>query len=154
MSGDFGQERGAVGTDRNAIDAHVGHQIRQRRATLGISQEHLAGALGLSFQQVQKYERGVNRVGASRLHDLAQALDVPIGYFFEDMPGARPQPSDSFRGMHETQQNLDGDILNRRETLDLVRAFTGITDDDVRRRVLELVRSLGPDPTELGHDRF
>ena len=146
MSGEFGEERGAAETHPNPIDAHVGHQIRQRRATLGISQEQLAGVLGLSFQQVQKYERGVNRVGASRLHDLARALDVPIGYFFEDAPGATPGPSTAMRGMHETQQNLDEDILNRRETLDLVRAFSSITDADVRHRVLELIRSLGPDP--------
>ena len=148
MSGGFDEERGAAATRHNPIDVHVGHQIRQRRATLGISQEQLAGVLGLSFQQVQKYERGVNRVGASRLHDLAQALDVPIGYFFENMPGADPGPPPSVRGMHESQQNLDEDILNRRETLDLVRAFVGITDDDVRHRMLELVRSLGPDPTD------
>ena len=144
MSGEFGEERGAAETRPNPIDVHVGHQIRRRRTTLGVSQEQLAGVLGLSFQQVQKYERGVNRVGASRLHDLARALDVPIGYFFEDAPGARPgQPG----GMRETQQSLDEDILNRRETLDLVRAFSGITDADVRHRVLELIRSLGPDPT-------
>lgn len=144
MSGEFGEERGAAETRPNPIDVHVGHQIRQRRATLGVSQEQLAGVLGLSFQQVQKYERGVNRVGASRLHDLARALDVPIGYFFEDAPGARPGQSG---GMRETQQSLDEDILGRRETLDLVRAFSGITDADVRHRVLELIRSLGPDPT-------
>jgi transcriptional regulator with XRE-family HTH domain len=148
MSGEFDHERGAVVTRHNPIDVHVGHQIRQRRATLGISQEQLAAVLGLSFQQVQKYERGVNRVGASRLHDLAHALDVPIGYFFEDMPGTQSGPPGSVLGMHETQQNLGEDILNRRETLDLVRAFSGITDDDVRHRVLDLVRSLGPDPTD------
>jgi transcriptional regulator with XRE-family HTH domain len=147
MSGDFGEEHGAAETRPNPIDVHVGHQIRQRRATLGVSQEQLAGVLGLSFQQVQKYERGVNRVGASRLHDLARALDVPIGYFFEDAPGARPGPAGGLRGLRETQQGLDEDILSRRETLDLVRAFSGITDADVRHRVLELIRSLGPDPT-------
>jgi len=99
--------------------------------------------LGVSFQQVQKYERGVNRVGASRLHDLARGLDVPIGYFFEDAPGARPGRSG---GMSESQQGLDDDILNRRETLDLVRAFSSIADADVRRHVLDLIRSLGSEP--------
>ena len=143
MSGEFGEERGAAEARPNPIDVHVGHQIRQRRGALGVSQEQLAGVLGLSFQQVQKYERGVNRVGASRLHDLARALDVPIGYFFEDAPGARPGQTS---GMRETQQSLDEDILGRRETLDLVRAFSGITDADVRHRVLDLIRSLGPDP--------
>ena len=147
MSGGFGEEPGAAETRPNPIDVHVGHQIRQRRATLGISQEQLAAVLGVSFQQVQKYERGVNRVGASRLHDLARALDVPIGYFFEDAPGSRPGRSSTVHGMRESQQSLDEDILNRRETLDLVRAFSSITDADVRRHVLDLIRSLGPDPT-------
>jgi transcriptional regulator with XRE-family HTH domain len=146
MSGDFEDQRDAVESRINPIDMHVGRQIRQRRAALGVSQEQLAGVLGVSFQQVQKYERGVNRVGASRLHDLARALDVPIGFFFDHAPGSRPGLAGAVRGMRETQQGLDDDILNRRETLDLVRAFSNILDPDVRRHVLDLVRSLGPTP--------
>lgn len=111
-----------------------------------MSQEALATALGVSFQQVQKYERGANRVGASRLHDLMRALDVPIGYFFEDDPSDRLRRPHGVSGMGETQQSRDDDILNRRETLDLVRAFTRIADAAVRRHVLDLVRSLGSDP--------
>ncbi len=147
MSGSFGDEHEDTVLRPNPIDVHVGHQIRQRRTSLGISQEQLGTALGVSFQQVQKYERGLNRVGASRLHDLMRALDVPIGYFFEAAPGGRVDPADGVRGMSEAQQNLDGDVLNRRETLDLIRAFSRITDTGVRRHVLELVRSLGADPT-------
>lgn len=129
------------------IDVAVGARVRIRRRWLGFSQTQLANALGITFQQVQKYERGVNRVGASRLHDLARALDVPIGYFFDDVPGVGTQQLRGGRGMSESQQNLDEDILNRRETLDLVRAFQSIADAAVRQRVLELIRSLGPDPT-------
>jgi transcriptional regulator with XRE-family HTH domain len=70
------------------IDTHVGSRVRLRRTLLGMSQEKLGEALGLTFQQVQKYERGVNRIGASRLFDLSRVLDVPIGFFFDDMPGA------------------------------------------------------------------
>ncbi len=147
MSGGYGDDHEEAVLRPNPIDVHVGQQIRQRRTSLGISQEQLGTALGVSFQQVQKYERGLNRVGASRLHDLMRALDVPIGYFFEAAPGGRAEPSGGTRGMHELQENLDGDVLSRRETLDLIRAFSRITDTGVRRHVLELVRSLGSDPT-------
>ncbi len=145
MSGGFDEQRAGAGGRSNPIDVHVGHQIRQRRTSLGMSQEALAGVLGVSFQQVQKYERGFNRVGASRLHDMMRALDVPIGYFFEDVPGDRLRVQHGVSGMRETQQKLDDDILHRRETLDLVRAFTRIADPGVRRHVLDLVRSLGAD---------
>ncbi len=144
MSGGLGGEREQAASRPNPIDVHVGQQIKQRRSALGISQEQLATALGISFQQVQKYERGLNRVGASRLHDLTRALDVPIGYFFEDAPGSAMS---SRGGLREEQQPLEDDILGRRETLELVRAFTRITDIAVRHQVLELVRSLGSDPT-------
>ncbi len=144
MSGGVGGERDPAVSRPNPIDVHVGQQIRHRRAELGISQEQLAAALGISFQQVQKYERGLNRVGASRLHDLTRALDVPIGYFFEDVPDGPAVSRGGFRGMREEQQPVENDMLGRRETLDLIRAFTRITDPAVRRQVLELVRSLGP----------
>ena len=149
MSAGQGEERDDAVSRPNAIDVYVGHQIRQRRTSLGISQEQLATVLGISFQQVQKYERGLNRVGASRLYDMMRALDVPIGYFFEDAPGSTPRPLGGLRGLRETQQALDTDILNRRETLDLVRAFTRINDAAVRRHVLDLVRSLGSDPATV-----
>ena len=147
MSGTFSEQRDDAAGRPTAIDVHVGHQIRQRRTSLGMSQEQLAGALGVSFQQVQKYERGFNRVGASRLYDLMRALDMPIGYFFEDAPGSGMLPPGGLRGLRETQATLDDELMNRRETLDLVRAYTRITDATVRRHVLELVRSLGSDPS-------
>jgi transcriptional regulator with XRE-family HTH domain len=145
MSGGFGEDGGETSTRPNPIDAHVGQQIRSRRGMLGMSQEQLATALGVSFQQVQKYERGLNRIGASRLHDLARVLDVPIGYFFEDAPAGRAGSRGGVGGLRESQQHLDDDIMRRRETIDLVRAFTRITDPAVRLHVLDLVRSLGTD---------
>lgn len=133
------------------IDTHVGARIRLRRTLLGMSQERLGEALGLTFQQVQKYERGVNRVGASRLFDLSRVLDVSISFFFDDLPeqlagmhgsghvtrvaGGFAEPQSAF-GMDET--------LNRRETLELVRAYYRITDPAVRKRVFDLIKSMGP----------
>ncbi|CAH2600854.1 Uncharacterized HTH-type transcriptional regulator Smed_0045 [Rhodovastum atsumiense] len=133
----------------NPIDIHVGSRIRLRRTLLGMSQERLGEALGLTFQQVQKYERGVNRVGASRLYDLSRVLDVPISFFYDDMPeslgghgvnGGRRSP-----GLSDAQDSFGDDTLNRRETLELVRAYYRITDPSVRKRVFELVKSLVPD---------
>ncbi len=143
MSGNFGEDRDEGEAGPNPIDVHVGQQIRQRRATLGMTQEQLATMLGVSFQQVQKYERGVNRVGASRLHDLMTALDVPVGYFFRDAPAGPPGSPAAAPGVRETQPSLGDDIFSRRETIDLVRAFSRITDPGVRQHVLDLVRSLG-----------
>jgi transcriptional regulator with XRE-family HTH domain len=131
------------------IDVHVGTRIRLRRTLLGMSQERLGEALGLTFQQVQKYERGVNRVGASRLFDLSRVLDVPISFFFDDMPealsGAYGVPaSKRVAGFADAQEGFADDTLNRRETLELVRAYYRITDPAVRKRVFELIKSMGP----------
>jgi len=128
---------------------HVGTRIRLRRTLLGMSQERLGEALGLTFQQVQKYERGVNRVGASRLFDLSRVLDVPISFFFDDMPDALAanygtQPQRRVAGFAEGQESFGDDSLNRRETLELVRAYYRITDPSLRKRVFELIKSMGP----------
>jgi transcriptional regulator with XRE-family HTH domain len=131
------------------IDVHVGARIRLRRTLLGMSQERLGEALGLTFQQVQKYERGVNRVGASRLFDLSRVLDVPISFFFDDMPDSL---TGSFGGqagrrssaLSESGEGFGDDTLTRRETLELVRAYYRITDPSVRKRVFDLIKSMGP----------
>ena len=130
------------------IDVHVGSRIRLRRTLLGLSQERLGDALGLTFQQVQKYERGVNRVGASRLFDLSRVLDVPISFFFDDLPetlsatySGSSQPR-RMSGFGESQEGFGDDAMNRRETLELVRAYYRITDPAVRKRVFDLIKSL------------
>jgi transcriptional regulator with XRE-family HTH domain len=141
------------GTDREGrpspIDVHVGSRIRLRRTLLGMSQERLGEALGLTFQQVQKYERGVNRVGASRLFDLSRVLDVPISFFFDDLPDSLansldPPMNRRVGGFTERSEGFGDDTLSRRETLELVRAYYRITDPAVRKRVFELIKSMGP----------
>jgi len=142
-----------VGIDREGrpspIDVHVGTRIRLRRTLLGMSQERLGEALGLTFQQVQKYERGVNRVGASRLFDLSRVLDVPISFFFDDMPDNLAtsfggHPSRRPAGLTDAPDGFPDDTLNRRETLELVRAYYRITDPNVRKRMFDLIKSMGP----------
>jgi transcriptional regulator with XRE-family HTH domain len=155
VEGDVDMARGApvVGAEKEGrpspIDVHVGSRIRLRRTLLGMSQERLGEALGLTFQQVQKYERGVNRVGASRLFDLSRVLDVPISFFFDDLPEslATTYGGNVGRragGFAEMQDGFTDDALNRRETLELVRAYYRITDPAVRKRVFELIKSMGP----------
>jgi transcriptional regulator with XRE-family HTH domain len=132
------------------IDTHVGSRVRLRRTLLGLSQEKLGEALGLTFQQVQKYERGVNRIGASRLFDLSRVLDVPIGFFFDDMPGTVGSSGGGMMrprlvgGFAEQQEGFEDDTLNKRETLELVRAYYRINEPSVRKRVFDLIKSLAP----------
>ena len=123
------------------VDIHVGSRVRLRRTLLGMSQEKLGEALGLTFQQVQKYEHGSNRIGSSRLYLLSKILDVPVSFFFDDMPGASPgvRQGDTEPG----EEHFDGDRMSKRETLELVRAYYRIADPDVRRRVFDLVKAIG-----------
>ena len=125
----------------NPVDIHVGSRVRLRRTLLGMSQEKLGNALGLTFQQVQKYERGTNRIGSSRLFLLSRILDVPVSFFFDDMA---PEVADGQRGFAEAAQaNFDQDDLAKRETLELVRAYYKITDAGVRKRLFALVKAVG-----------
>ena len=130
------------------VDVHVGARIRLRRTLLGMSQERLGDALGLTFQQVQKYERGVNRVGASRLFDLSRILDVPINFFYDNMPDSAAASGSSSRpaaGFAEAQEGFGSeDPLAKRETLELVRAYYRITDLNMRKRMFDLMKSMAP----------
>ena len=130
----------------NPVDVHVGGRIKLRRTLLGLSQERLGDALRLTFQHVQKYERGANRVSASRLHDMSRALGVPIGYFFDDLPSEAARAAGAV-GFAEHQEGFGAgippDLLARRESVDLVQAFWRIPDAAVRRKLLDLVRSMG-----------
>ncbi len=148
MPSDETPERGEREHRPSPIDVHVGARVRLRRTLLGMSQEKLGEALGLTFQQVQKYERGVNRIGASRLFDIARVLDVPISFFFDDMPEGMGAAGGGLRrgvgGLAEAQEGFEDDTLHRRETLELVRAYYRITDPSVRKRVFELIKSLTP----------
>ena len=127
----------------NPIDVHVGARIRVRRTLLGISQERLAEAIGLTFQQVQKYEKGMNRVSSSRLVDLANTLDVAIPYFFEDMSaGVGAQTPSALMKVGHRLLAIDNetDPLAKRETLEFVRAYYKIKDPAVRKRLAELTK--------------
>jgi transcriptional regulator with XRE-family HTH domain len=126
----------------NPIDAHVGSRVRLRRVLLGMSQERLAEQLGLTFQQVQKYEKGINRIGASRLFDLAHVLGVPIQFFYEKAPAAEGAGEPSAGFAEQMTEGYIVDFLNSREGLELNKAFVRITDPKVRRAIVELVRSL------------
>ncbi len=125
----------------NPIDRHVGSRVRMRRMMLGMSQEKLGDALGLTFQQVQKYEKGANRIGASRLQQISQILQVPVSFFFEGVPSPR------------TDQRLEGpseapspayvsDFLATSDGLALTKAFVRITDAKLRRRIVDLVEQI------------
>ena len=128
----------------NPIDIHVGGRVRLRRTLLGLSQEKLGEAIGLTFQQVQKYERGANRIGASRLFDLSRVLDVPVGYFFEDITeDVAARSPRQIRGMVESPEPYEPDPMAKRETLELVRAYYKIRDPRVRKRLFEMTKALG-----------
>lgn len=127
----------------NPVDVHVGGRVRLRRTLLGMSQEKLGEALGLTFQQVQKYERGANRIGASRLWDLSRVLDVPMSYFFEDMNEDTVLHSPmNIAQMPSEPQGHEADPMTKRETLELVRAYYRIANPAVRKRVFELTKTL------------
>lgn len=128
----------------NPIDVHVGQRIRLRRTLLGMTQQKLGRALGLTFQQVQKYERGTNRVGSSRLFDLGRVLEVSIAYFFDDMSaGVQARSPGRLHGLAEPKPlEYEPDPAAKRETLELVRAYYRIGDPKLRKRVFELTKSL------------
>lgn len=123
----------------NPIDIHVGSRVRLRRNMLGMSQEKLGESLGITFQQIQKYEKGTNRVGASRLQAIATILGVPVSFFFEDAPDQRPAQK-GFAEDNSTSYVVD--FLNSAEGLQLNRAFVKIADTRVRRKVVDLVKAL------------
>ena len=129
----------------NPIDRHVGSRVRMRRVMLGMSQEKLGDALGLTFQQVQKYEKGTNRIGASRLQQISRTLDVPPAFFFEGAPSfeaiAKPEPGFS----EDSNPAYVADFLSTPEGLHLNLAFARIHDPKVRKRIVDLVSSLAGD---------
>ena len=127
----------------NPIDIHVGGRIRLRRTMLGMSQEKLGEQLGITFQQVQKYEKGTNRVGASRLQNIAAILGVPVAFFFEDAPGDAGDAA--VDGLSENSSTYVVNFLSSSEGLQLNRAFVKISDPKVRRRIIDLVKAIAAD---------
>jgi transcriptional regulator with XRE-family HTH domain len=134
----------------NPIDIQVGARLRLRRNMLGLSQEKLAEAIGLTFQQVQKYERGTNRIGASRLHELSRVLDVPVSFFFDDTDPVRAPAMGGFA--EPPAEAFESDPLRKRETKELVEAYFAVDDPSVRRRLLDLAKALAAEG-ERGSDK-
>jgi transcriptional regulator with XRE-family HTH domain len=125
----------------NPIDIHVGSRVRLRRTMQGMSQEKLGDSLGITFQQIQKYEKGANRIGASRLQNISRVLNTPVAFFFEDAPS---EGEGNVQGMSESSStNYVVDFLSSSEGLQLNRAFVKIKDAKVRRKVIDLVKVLG-----------
>lgn len=126
----------------NPIDVYVGTRIRLRRHILGLTQEKLGEKLGVTFQQIQKYEKGTNRVGASRLQEIADIMNVPVSYFFDK--GVSIQPAEGFS---ENDSNFVS-FCSSNEGIQLMRAFTNISDVRVRRKIIDLAKALSEeDPT-------
>jgi transcriptional regulator with XRE-family HTH domain len=151
----------------NPYDAHVGARLRACRTLAGFSQERLGNAVSLSFQQIQKYEKGLNRIGASRLQQFAQILNVPPSYFFEDMPGIDQQASVGGEAAGTGDMDAERSSVSRRQALELVRNFGRISDGVVRDRIFQLIKAAAhsygegeaeeaeaaaPAPAPLGHD--
>jgi transcriptional regulator with XRE-family HTH domain len=139
--------RGAL----NPIDKHVGSRVRMRRLTLDMSQSKLADALGLTFQQVQKYEKGANRIGASRLQHISQILDVPVPFFFEGAPTESTGPTAEAPADAPSPAYVR-DFLATSEGLALVKAFVGIEDGKLRRAIVRLVEEITPETASSTED--
>jgi len=134
----------------NPIDVHVGNRVRLRRTLLGMSQEKLGTLLGLTFQQVQKYERGTNRVGASRLWDIANVLNVPVSFFYEDMskdteslsPRMFSIPQERMDVLAEEKEEFSIDPMKRQETIELVKAYYKINNRVAAKNLFDLIVSM------------
>jgi transcriptional regulator with XRE-family HTH domain len=138
------KSRRGRGRGISPIDVHVGARLRQRRTLLGMTQTNLGDAIGVSFQQMQKYENGANRISASRLFDLSRILDVPIQFFFDDMPAAVAASSPAQGGGRTKKPpRYEPDPMATRETLELVRGYYKIRDPQIRKRLFELTKTLG-----------
>ncbi len=124
---------------QHPVDVHVGRRLRSRRTMLGMSQENLGDAVGVTFQQIQKYERGLNRIGSSRLYEFSRALNVPVAFFFEEF---YDEADANGAEVHESPVAFEYEKLANKEVLSLVRAYCGIGNQVVRKKLLALARSL------------
>jgi transcriptional regulator with XRE-family HTH domain len=124
------------------VDVHVGRRLRLKRTIMGLSQESIGKSVGVTFQQIQKYERGINRMGASRLYDFAKALHVPVSYFFEGYGDELSENSPVY-GMAESEApGFEHEAISNRETMDIMRAYNKIKNPQVRKRIVDLIKSM------------
>lgn len=132
---------------QHPVDVHVGKRLRLRRSMLGMSQQALGKATGITFQQVQKYERGINRVGSSRLFDIANVLSVPVSFFFEDFdaPVAAKFGTVRVGFAEDAAESFEYESSASKESMQLVRAFGKIKNSEVRKKIINLVKTLSQD---------
>ncbi len=124
------------------VDVHVGKRLRQKRTIMGMSQEALGKAIGVTFQQIQKYERGINRMGASRLYHFARLLSVPVSYFFDGYGDAEYAPAEVYGLAEPEMQAFEHEHVSSRETMDIMRAYYRIKNPAVRKRIADLVKAV------------
>lgn len=123
------------------VDVYVGRKLKERRSMLGISQQKLGQSLGITFQQVQKYEKGKNRISSSMLFEAADALNAPIDYFFDGLSSPKSKTKAAKNALHEEKSGFEGPSLNK-ETIKLIRYYHSIKEESVRKKVLSLIKSL------------
>ncbi|MFV0431481.1 MAG: helix-turn-helix domain-containing protein [Alphaproteobacteria bacterium] len=133
--------RSVLQQNPHPIDVHVGKKLRVRRILMGISQEQLGEAVGLTFQQIQKYERGANRVSSSRLWEFSQLLGVEVAWFFQNEEEIKSKVLQLAEEQEEFSNSSE--VLTQKETLSLVKAWYGIKDKKTREKTLDLIKSLG-----------
>ncbi len=145
----------------NPVDIHVGERIKLRRKLLGLSQQQMAKKLGLTFQQIQKYEKGLNRVGASRLWDISRVLNVSMDFFFSDMEKdveiqspmmLSVQDAEHEKMLHEEHDSMDFDPMKRRETLELVRAYYKINNRKIAKYLFDLIIAMSKSNANLSEE--
>jgi transcriptional regulator with XRE-family HTH domain len=135
-------------SESHPVDVHVGKRLRLKRTIMGLSQESIGKAIGVTFQQIQKYERGINRMGASRLYDFAKALNVPVSYFFEGY-GDELTADSAVYGMAEGEAPaFEHESVSSRETMDIMRAYYKIKNPAVRKRIIELIKAVSEEHAE------
>lgn len=126
----------------NSIDENVGMQLRQRRSLLGLSQERLAEQVGITFQQIQKYENGANRISASRLYEFSKVLDIPVTFFFENSNDTGLRAVTGFAENEQAEFEGPEDVMKRKETLELIRVYYSIENPKLRKDLFKLVKSM------------
>lgn len=135
-------------SNSHPVDVYVGRKLRLKRSILGLSQESVGKKIGVTFQQIQKYERGINRMGASRLYDFANVLGVPVSYFFEGY-GEYTMDDNAAMTMHEPDTaSYEAEKVNNRETIEVMRAYYRIKNPAVRKRIVDLIKAMAAEDAE------
>lgn len=127
------------------VDVHVGRRLRLKRTILGMSQDRVGKEIGVTFQQIQKYERGINRMGASRLYDFARVLGVPVSYFFEGYGDYAMEEGGAYQLAEPESGAFEHEKVSNRETLEVMRAYARIKSPAVRKRIIELIKAMAND---------